>query len=145
MPTKAGDFASSMLPTFEQHIRLLEEAADMVRVDDYCAVHAGIDPGRLLTEQTEYDLKWIREPFLNCRLRFEKRIIHGHTVTEENLGAEVYMNRIAMDAGAVLGGPLCAVVIVGDQPLRFFSANEGHDPAKLRQHMEDDLIIDRFQ
>jgi serine/threonine protein phosphatase 1 len=145
IPTNVGDLASSMLPKFEQHVSILDTAVDMVLVDGYCAVHAGINPERPMSEQTVRDVRWIREPFLTCRLPFEKRIIHGHTVTEENLGAEVYRNRIAMDAGAVLGGPLCAVVIAGDQPLRFFSANEGDDPIKLRQHMENDLAVDRFQ
>jgi serine/threonine protein phosphatase 1 len=145
VPKDGAYLASMMLPKFEHHVHLLEAAADMVFIDEFCAVHAGIDPERPLSEQTERDVRWIREPFLNCREMFEKRIIHGHTVTDENLGAEVYRNRIAMDAGAVLGGPLCAVVIAGDRPLRFLFANDGDDPTRLRQYMEADLVVDRFQ
>lgn len=48
-------------------------------------VHAGIDPNRPLKEQTEDDMLWIREEFINVPITHDdflnKTIIFGHTPT----------------------------------------------------------------
>ncbi|NEY89672.1 metallophosphoesterase [Tabrizicola oligotrophica] len=72
--------------------------------------HAGIRPGVPLERQTEDDLCWIRDGFLEDRRDHGPLIVHGHT----HLAAVThYGNRLNLDSGAAYGGPLSAVVIEG--------------------------------
>ena len=68
-------------------------------------VHAGIHPSRPLDAQDEHDLIWIREPFLSNNKDYGRLIVHGHTPVR---APEVRPNRVNIDTGAVLGGPLTA-------------------------------------
>jgi serine/threonine protein phosphatase 1 len=77
---------------------------------DCAFVHAGIRPGIALTDQTETDLVWIRDPFLLETASFGPLIVHGHTALD---AATHYGNRLNLDSGAAYGGPLSAVVIEG--------------------------------
>ena len=73
---------------------------------DYAFVHAGVRAGAPLDAQSERDLLWIREEFLQTTERFEKVIVHGHTPdVEPFLGA----HRIGVDTGAYATGVLTAV------------------------------------
>jgi serine/threonine protein phosphatase 1 len=76
-------------------------------------VHAGIDPSKPLTEQTEHDRIWIREPFLSSKVSFERLIVHGHTPLM-TAKPDVRANRINLDTGAVYGGPLTAAAFTAD-------------------------------
>ncbi|MCU0904172.1 MAG: metallophosphoesterase [Tabrizicola sp.] len=77
---------------------------------DCAFVHAGVRPGIALSEQTETDLIWIREPFLSEATSHGPLIVHGHTAIDR---ATHYGNRLNLDSGAAYGGPLSAVVIEG--------------------------------
>jgi serine/threonine protein phosphatase 1 len=72
--------------------------------------HAGIRPGVPMDQQTEDDLCWIRDDFLNDRRDHGALIVHGHTHLPQ---ATHYGNRVNLDSGAAYGGPLTAVVIEG--------------------------------
>jgi serine/threonine protein phosphatase 1 len=76
-------------------------------------VHAGIDPSKPLTEQTEHDRIWIREPCLSSKVSFERLIVHGHTPLMA-AKPDVRSNRINLDTGAVYGGPLTAAAFTAD-------------------------------
>jgi serine/threonine protein phosphatase 1 len=129
---------------YPSHVELLRNSLNMVLLDrDYCLVHAGIDPAKPLAAQDEITVQWIREPFLVHRQRFERKIVHGHTITEKNLGPEVYPNRIALDSGAYRGGPLSAAVFAGDEAPRFICAiGFGYGPIQINHCRRDDLTID---
>lgn len=72
----------------------------------YFFVHAGIKPKRPLDKQTEADMLWIRDEFINSERDHGKIIVHGHTVTET---AVFKPNRIGLDTGAYSTGNLsCA-------------------------------------
>jgi serine/threonine protein phosphatase 1 len=73
-------------------------------------VHAGIRPGVALNLQTEDDLCWIRDGFLEDRRDHGPLIVHGHTHLAQ---ATHYGNRLNIDSGAAYGGPLSAVVVEG--------------------------------
>ncbi|WP_430465681.1 metallophosphoesterase [Tabrizicola sp.] len=73
-------------------------------------VHAGIRPGIALADQTENDLCWIRDGFLDDPRDHGLLIVHGHTHLPR---VTHYGNRLNLDTGAAYGGPLSAVVIEG--------------------------------
>ena len=68
-------------------------------------MHAGINPSRPLDAQDDHDLIWIREPFLSDNKDYGRLIVHGHTPVR---APELRPNRVNIDTGAVLGGPLTA-------------------------------------
>ncbi|MCC1480428.1 metallophosphoesterase [Roseibaca sp. Y0-43] len=91
----------------------LDFLAERPRVIDLGAqlfVHAGLRPGRPLEHQTEDDLLWIRDPFLQDARDHGPLIVHGHTALPR---ARHYRNRLNIDSSAAYGGPLSAVVLEG--------------------------------
>ena len=91
-----------------EHRAFLEELAVSHCEGDYFFVHAGIRPGVPLSQQSEDDLLWIREPFLDSADAREFVVVHGHSPVE---APEVHDNRIAVDTGAVWSGRLTAAVL----------------------------------
>lgn len=73
-------------------------------------VHAGLRPGIPLADQSETDLVWIRQIFLEDPRDHGALVVHGHTAISQ---ATHYGNRVNLDSGAAYGGPLSAVVIEG--------------------------------
>lgn len=75
-------------------------------------VHAGVDPDKTLSDQTDRDRLWIRQRFISFQDLFPKYVIHGHTPTLKNPPftgqAEVKDNRCNLDSGACYGGALTA-------------------------------------
>lgn len=92
------------------HRRFLSAFADSISFGDYVFVHAGIRPGVGLSEQTQADLRWIREPFLEDTSDHGFIVVHGHTITNS---VEVSPNRIGIDTGAFCTGILTALAIDG--------------------------------
>jgi serine/threonine protein phosphatase 1 len=72
-------------------------------------VHAGVRPGVPLQHQSEYDLLWIREPFLSDPRDHGLYVVHGHTPIRTGI-PELRRNRLNLDTGAYFGGPLTAAV-----------------------------------
>ncbi|HEX2940941.1 MAG TPA: metallophosphoesterase family protein [Rhodopila sp.] len=95
-----------------QHLLFIRDLAINHRVGPYFFVHAGVQPGVPLDQQTRHDMLWIREPFLSSRASHGAVIVHGHTPKREPI---VHPNRIAIDTGAVVGGALTCVVLEGDK------------------------------
>ena len=87
-------------------------------VGDYAFVHAGVRPGVPLDQQSERDLLWIRQEFLQDRGPFGKVIVHGHTPLEE---AQLTPHRLGIDTGAYATGVLTAVRLQ-DQDRRLMQA-----------------------
>jgi len=92
------------------HRRFLAAFADSIAFGDYVLVHAGIRPGVELSEQSQADLRWIREPFLGDTSDRGFVVVHGHTITNE---VETTPNRIGIDTGAFCTGTLTALAIDG--------------------------------
>jgi len=103
------------------HLRFLEGLELMHREGDYVFVHAGIRPGTPLDKQTEDDLLWIREPFLDSPADHGCVVVHGHTPIDS---PEMLFNRINVDTGAVWTGRLTAVVLHGKER-RFLDTRTG--------------------
>ena len=80
-------------------------------------VHAGVRPGVPLDNQQLTDLLWIREDFLASAFPHDKRIVHGHTPSDQPI---VKPNRLGLDTGAYATGRLSAAVLEGVE-CRFLS------------------------
>ena len=75
---------------------------------DYMFVHAGIDPGKPLSEQTDAEFLWIRDAFLSDTRQYDYRVVHGHTPQSEPSQDK---RRIGVDTGAYQTGVLTAAAI----------------------------------
>ncbi|NUR45119.1 MAG: serine/threonine protein phosphatase [Sphingomonas sp.] len=95
-----------------EHVEFLETFADSCRFGDYLFVHAGIRPGIEVDQQSQSDLRWIREPFLFDERDHGFLVVHGHTITDE---VEERPNRIGIDTGAYRSGLLTALAIEGTE------------------------------
>ena len=86
-------------------------------------VHAGVNPSAPLDAQNDFDLLWIREPFLSHRGGYGRLIVHGHTPLVGGV-PDLHGNRLNLDTGAVFGGPLTAAVFDDAQiePVGFLQA-----------------------
>lgn len=74
----------------------------------YFFCHAGVRPGVALAQQSDVDLLWIREEFLDSTADFGKIVVHGHTPVD---APDVRPNRINIDTGAFITGQLTCVVL----------------------------------
>ena len=77
-------------------------------------VHAGLRPGRLLDEQSDYDRLWIRDEFLVGDHDFGKFVVHGHTPRPDGR-PDQRRHRVNLDTAAVYGGRLTAARFDDDQ------------------------------
>jgi diadenosine tetraphosphatase ApaH/serine/threonine PP2A family protein phosphatase len=93
-----------------EHLRFLSELKLSFDAGSYFLCHAGIRPGVPFDRQSEEDLLWIREDFLNSRMDFGKVVVHGHTPADQ---PEILPNRINIDTGAVFTGRLTCVALEG--------------------------------
>ena len=86
-------------------------------------VHAGVNPATPLEAQDDFDLLWIREPFLSHGGDYGRLIVHGHTPLADGV-PDLCGNRLNLDTGAVFGGPLTAGVFDDAQtePIGFLQA-----------------------
>lgn len=89
-------------------IRFLQSQKTSLTHGRYFFCHAGVRPGIALARQSDDDLMWIRDLFLNSTMDFGKIVVHGHTPTVE---PEVRPNRINIDTGAFATGRLTCVVL----------------------------------
>jgi serine/threonine protein phosphatase 1 len=96
----------------KEHVHFLRSFADSCQFGDYLCVHAGIRPGIAIDEQTQADMRWIREPFLLDDSDHGFVVVHGHTITAE---VEQRPNRIGIDTGAYRSGVLTALGIEGTE------------------------------
>ena len=78
---------------------------------DYLFVHAGVRPGVPLEQQTELDILWIREGFVDCDGPLPKTVVHGHTISRH---PDVGPQRIGIDTGAFHSGCLTCLVLEGE-------------------------------
>jgi serine/threonine protein phosphatase 1 len=96
----------------QRHLAFYENMQLMHRAGDYLFVHAGIRPGKPLQDQSNEDLLWIREDFIESRQQHEHVVVHGHTISDE---VEFHPNRIGIDTGAYCTGVLTCLVLEGEE------------------------------
>lgn len=64
---------------FNLHGNFFENLKPYYLTEKYLFVHAGINPKKSLESQTDDDLFWIRENFINYPHKFKQTVIFGHT------------------------------------------------------------------
>lgn len=95
----------------EAHMEFLR-SLELYHVEgDYLFVHAGIVPDLPMSEQSRFDLTWIREEFLGSDADHGRCVVHGHTIRKE---VDVRPNRIGIDTGAFFTGKLTCLALEGD-------------------------------
>lgn len=95
--------------------------------------HAGIRPHIDLEKQMSFDLRWIRDEFLESRADHGRTVVHGHSITESGL-PEVHRNRIAIDTGSFITGRLTAAWFKPDGTSGFTAAegaSRGEEPVPI--------------
>lgn len=95
-----------------EHVAFVESFSDTFRFGDYLFVHAGIRPGIELELQEQFDLRWIREPFLSHDEDHDWVVVHGHTIVDS---VDRRRNRIGLDTGAYQTGILTALGIEDEE------------------------------
>jgi len=94
----------------DHHKTFLDDTIFSISFGDYYFVHAGARPEVSLNEQKPIDQLWIRKDFMSSSYKFEKMIIHGHTISDK---PDVKPNRIGIDTGAYATGQLTCLVLDG--------------------------------
>lgn len=92
------------------HLDFLDALPLYHQTDDLLFVHAGLRPGVALTDQTEDDMIWIRDGFVDSRHDFGRLVVHGHTALDI---PQHFGNRVDLDGGAGYGRPLLPAVFEG--------------------------------
>lgn len=98
------------------HLSFLLNLDRYVITDRYVFAHAGLDPVRDLYSQLDYDLFWIRDPFIENIHHFEKTVVFGHTPYEDVLFHLPY--KIGIDTGLVYGNILTCVELIEGKVLQ---------------------------
>lgn len=114
----ARDLASLMPRT---HVDFLLSLPVSLSLPGFCFVHAGLRPGLAIADQSEIDLLWIREPFLEEGGYPGAVVVHGHTPTKL---PEVRPWRIGIDTGAFASGRLTAVRLAREEAPVFLSTGK---------------------
>jgi serine/threonine protein phosphatase 1 len=96
----------------DSHLHFYQFLQSATELGAYYFVHAGILPGKKLSQQQLEDQLWIREKFLASNRQHEKIIVHGHSISET---PERLPNRIGIDTGAYSTEKLTCVVLEADE------------------------------
>lgn len=91
-----------------EHIHFFNELILFWEDKEYIYVHAGLEPGVHLSQQSPRWCCWARDQFLKSDYDFGKKVIFGHTPFEE---PHIGKNKIGLDTGAVYGGELTCLVL----------------------------------
>ncbi len=95
----------TLLPS--AHLAFFENLSSFAVHDRFLFVHAGVNPYLSLEEQSEEDLLWIREEFIDFTHQIPKTIIFGHTPFRRVFFDLPY--KIGIDTGLVFGNALTCI------------------------------------
>ena len=131
-----GRRLTSSGPIYRHHIDLFARASLLVTDGAYAFVHAGVNPGASIDQQSRRDCLWIRNPFLDYVGLLSHVIVHGHTPLPGGRPV-VTENRISLDTGAFATGILTAAVIdIEAEDVAFVATS----PDRAVSYVEPDLL-----
>lgn len=93
-----------------EHLQLFQSLLPYWETEDYIFVHAGLEPGIRLAQQSLSSLCESRNSFLSEEHDYGKLVIFGHTAFDMPF---VTSTRIGIDTGAVYGNLLTALELPG--------------------------------
>ena len=97
-----GSAAADRLPA--EHLEFLSNLELSARFGTFLCVHAGVRPNRPLTQQSQEDLLWIREDFIDRDHPFPFTILYGHT-PQRDVRIQLPF-KLGLDTGLVYGNLL---------------------------------------
>ena len=92
----------------QTHLDWIENQPRIYQAEDHVFVHAGLRVGVPLDQQTEDDLTWIREGWIDNHDAHAQMVVHGHTALDF---PQHHGNRINLDGGAGYGRTLVPAVL----------------------------------
>ena len=102
----------------KEHIYFFNNLKLTYAMGDYLFVHAGINPEKLFSEQSEIDFLWSRSnQFFNKDFEYEKIIVHGHTPEKDVIN---FPYRINVDTGCFFSRKLSCVCLNDENKERKF-------------------------
>jgi|UPI0006897A9B serine/threonine protein phosphatase 1 len=115
---------ANLLRSDSESMEVLSKGIDLAVMGQIVFAHAGIRPGTPIDEQSTFDVRWIREAFLDFAAPLPWIVVHGHTPTDTGM-PEVTRSRVNLDTGAFATGSLFALrVPTGSEPVSFLFARE---------------------
>lgn len=121
-PQDVAQASRLMKETYRSHLKMFEDADLLLRFWPFVACHAGINPRLPLDAQHKLDVTWIREGFLDYPDERLVPVIHGHSITDNEMPV-MTENRISLDTGAFYSGRLtCLRLDLDGRTLDFFQA-----------------------
>ena len=106
IPTGSINNLAALIP--RSHLDFFLELLPYWQDENYIYVHAGLQPGVHLSQQSPDWLFWARDAFVNSTYDFGKKVIYGHTPFEK---PRIASNKIGIDTGAVYGNELSCLVL----------------------------------
>ncbi|MGZ3650044.1 MAG: metallophosphoesterase [Bdellovibrionota bacterium] len=130
----SADGATYTIPS--SHRNFLKGLKLFHATESHFYVHAGIPPNydfdsTTIDEKTAHQFLWIRNVFLESKVKWPKIVVHGHTPME---AAEILPNRINLDTGCVFGRRLSAMNMATGE-LISVERNQGARPTFLTQSL----------
>jgi len=104
-PESINDLVA-MLP--RNHLIFFQDLLPYWEDENYIYVHAGLQPGVHLTQQSPDWLLWSRDEFIHSAHDYGKKVIYGHTPFEK---PKADINKIGIDTGAVYGNELTCLIL----------------------------------
>lgn len=115
---RLGEALRSAIP--QAHLDWLEALPVCLCAPGLIFVHAGVESGRPLEEQSDEDLMWMRSPFIDQDGRPDLLVVHGHTPAAV---PRIAPGRIGVDTAAFATGTLTAVRLRQNEPPMFLASN----------------------
>ena len=99
------DFSANIPP---DHLAFFLDLMPYWETEEYIFVHAGLQPGVHLTQQSPDWLFWARDEFIETTYDFKKKVIYGHTPFDT---PKVDSNKIGIDTGLVYGNTITCLIL----------------------------------
>ena len=106
IPLESNTDLAAMLP--RDHIAFFQNLLPYWEDADHIYVHAGLQPGVHMTQQSPDWLFWSRDEFVNSSHDYGKKVIYGHTPYDK---PKIDANKIGIDTGAVYGNRLTCLML----------------------------------
>jgi serine/threonine protein phosphatase 1 len=116
------------------HIDFLKNLRTYYVMKPFICVHAGVHPGKPLEKQTDSDLLWIRNEFIDNPHRLPYLVLFGHTPRVSVLFDIPY--KIGLDTGLVYGNKLSCLEVTEKM---LYQISRGHKEVKRT------VVADRWQ